>query len=231
MENQKRVVLITGANGGLGSVVTRAFLDSGATVFGVSKAISDAEFSHPAFHALAAEVKTGAQAAELAGRVRREAGRIDALVHLVGGFAGGKTVDETDDDTVERMIDVNFRAAFYLFRAVLPVMRSQRSGAIIAIGSRTAVDPQPMLAAYSASKAALVSLVRTIALEGKPDGISANVVLPGTMDTPGNRAANPAADPAQWVQPQQVASLLLHLASAQASQLSGATIPIYGGDL
>lgn len=231
MESNNRVVLITGANGGLGTVVTRAFLDAGSSVFGVSRSIGDAEFSHPAFHALPAEIKTAAQAAAVVGRVHQEGGRIDALIHLVGGFAGGKTVDETDEETVDRMLDVNFRAAFHLFRAVLPVMRAARSGAIAAVGSRTAVEPQPMLAAYSASKAALVSLVRTIALEGKADGITANVILPGTMDTPANRAAMPNVNPAQWVQPEKVASLLLYLASPAASQVSGATIPIYGGDL
>ena len=126
---------------------------------------------------------------------------------------------------------MNLRAAFHMFRAVLPDMRARGAGRILAIGSRTAVDPQPMVGAYSASKAALVSLVRTIALENKDRGISANVILPGTMDTPANRAAMPGADPAKWVQPAQVASLLVHLASDEASQISGAVIPILGGDL
>ncbi len=229
--NNSRVILITGANGGLGGAVTRAFLETGATVYGVSRSISAAEFAHPAFRAISAEIKTSAQASELVGGVLRESGRVDALIHLVGGFAGGKTVDDTEDDVLERMLDMNVRAAFSLFRAVLPPMRAQRSGAIVAIGSRTAIDPQPMLAAYSASKAALVSLIRTIALETKNDGISANVVLPGTMDTPANRAANPSADPARWVQPSQIAAMLVHLASPAASQISGAAIPVYGGDL
>ena len=157
--------------------------------------------------------------------------RIDALVHLVGAFAGGQSVAETDDATLEQMLEVNLRAAFHMFRAVLPEMRARGAGRILAIGSRTATDPQPMVGAYSASKAALVSLVQTIALENKDRGISANVILPGTMDTPANRAAMPGADPAKWVQPAQVASLLVHLASDQASQISGAVIPILGGDL
>jgi NAD(P)-dependent dehydrogenase (short-subunit alcohol dehydrogenase family) len=88
-----------------------------------------------------------------------------------------------------------------------------------------------MVGAYSASKAALVSLVRTIALENKDRGISANVILPGTMDTPANRAAMPGADPAKWVQPAQVASLLVHLATDLASQISGAVIPVAGSEL
>ncbi|MGH9645526.1 MAG: SDR family oxidoreductase, partial [Bryobacteraceae bacterium] len=157
--------------------------------------------------------------------------RIDVLVHLVGGFAGGKSVSDTDDAVLEQMIGMNLRAAFQMFRAVLPGMRARGAGRILAIGSRTAVDPQPVVGAYSASKAALVSLVRTVALENKDRRISANVILPGTIDTPANRAAMPAADPAKWVQPAQVASLLVHLASDQASQISGAVIPILGGDL
>lgn len=226
-----KVALITGANGGLRNAVTCAFLDAGATVYGVSRAIQDSEFARPSFHAVSADIKSPAQANDLVTRVVGEAGRIDSFIHLVGAFSGGLSVDETDEATFERMLDLNYRTAYRLLQAVLPVMRNRRSGAIVAIGSRTAVHAAPMLGAYSASKAAMVSLVQTIALETKNDGITANVVLPGTMDTPANRAANPSADPARWVQPAQVAALLLHLASPEASQLSGVVIPIYGGDL
>ena len=134
--------------------------------------------------------------------------KIDVLVHLVGAFAGGQSVADTDDATLEQMLEVNLRAAFHMFRAVLPGMRARGAGRILAIGSRTAVDPQPMVGAYSASKAALVSLVRTIALENKDRGISANVILPGTMDTPGiappcrvrilRNGCSPPRSPACW---------------------------------
>jgi NAD(P)-dependent dehydrogenase (short-subunit alcohol dehydrogenase family) len=110
-------------------------------------------------------------------------------------------------------------------------MREQKSGRILAIGSRAAVEPSPMAGVYAASKAALVSLIKTVARENSDRGITANVVLPGTMDTPGNRTAMPAADFSKWVQPSQVAKLLVHLASAQASQMNGAVIPIYGGEV
>ena len=226
-----KVVLITGANGGLGTAVTNAFLEAGARVAGVSKKIQNSEFPHANFAAYPAELRTSGAARAVAAAVIAKWDRIDALVHLVGAFAGGQSVAETDDATLEQMLEVNLRAAFHMFRAVLPEMRARGAGRILAIGSRTATDPQPMVGAYSASKAALVSLVRTIALENKDRGISANVILPGTMDTPANRAAMPGADPAKWVQPAQVASLLVHLASDQASQISGAVIPILGGDL
>jgi NAD(P)-dependent dehydrogenase (short-subunit alcohol dehydrogenase family) len=226
-----KVVLITGANGGLGAAVTKAFLDAGARVAGVAKKIQDSGFPHPNFIATSAELGSAQAARDVASATIAKWGKIDVLVHLVGGFAGGKSVAETSDDTLEQMLEINLLTAFHMFRAVLPDMRTRGSGRILAIGSRTAVEPQATLGAYSASKAALVSLVRTVALEYKDRGISANVILPGTMDTPANRAGMPAADPAKWVQPGQVASLLVHLASDDASQISGAVIPIFGGDL
>jgi NAD(P)-dependent dehydrogenase (short-subunit alcohol dehydrogenase family) len=226
-----KVVLITGANGGLGVAVTNAFLGAGARVAGAARKIQKFGFPHPNFTAFPADLGNPDAARAVATAVIAKWERIDVLVHLVGAFTGGQSVAETDDDTLEQMLEVNLRAAFRMFRAVLPDMRTRGAGRILAIGSRTAVDPQPMVGAYSASKAALVSLVQTIALENKDRGISANVILPGTMDTPANRAAMPDADPEMWIQPAQVAGLLVHLASDQASQITGAVIPIVGGDL
>src|SRR5207244_2452490 len=157
-------------------------------------------------------------------------GRIDALVHVMGGFAGGTRVDETDDAVFEKMLDLNYRAAFYIARAILPQMRQQGSGRILAVASRQAVEPAAMVGAYSASKAAMVALIRTIALENKSQGITANTVLPATMDTPRNRT-DPNADRSRWVQPSQVAALLVHLASDAGAQITGAAIPVYGAQL
>ncbi len=210
MQLNNKVTLITGASGGLGTFVAKAFLDAGALVETVVQ-----------------QVTSGDDARAAAAAVTQKHGRIDALVHLVGAFAGGQPVSDTDDATLENMLNLNLRLAFYMMRAVLPKMREQASGRILAIGSRTAIEPAPMVAAYSASKAALVSLVKTVALENKDRNITANVVLPGTMDTPANRKAMPAADFSTWIQPNQVASLLVYLASDQASQITGAAIPVW----
>jgi NAD(P)-dependent dehydrogenase (short-subunit alcohol dehydrogenase family) len=223
-----KVALITGAKGGLGTFVTEAFLAAGAKVIGVSRSIQQSDFSNTEFHAMPAELSSGDVARKLVADVVSRFGRIDALVHVMGGFAGGQTVADTDDATFEKMLDLNYRSAFYIVRAVTPQMRQQGSGRILAVASRQAVEPVATVGAYSASKAALVSLIRTIALENKDRGISANTVLPGTMDTPGNRAASPSADTSQWVQPSQVAAMLVHLASDAGSQITGAAIPIYG---
>ncbi|HEY2013459.1 MAG TPA: SDR family NAD(P)-dependent oxidoreductase [Bryobacteraceae bacterium] len=223
-----KVALITGAKGGLGSFVTEAFLAAGGRVVGVSRSIQASDFSHPEFFAMPAELSSGEAARKLAEAVIERFGRIDSLVHVMGGFAGGRRVDETDDATFEKMLDLNYRAAFYVARAVLPQMRQQGGGRILAVASRQAMEPAANVGAYSASKAALVALIRSIALENKDRCISANTVLPGTMDTPGNRGGDPRADGSEWVQPSQVAALLVHLASDAGAQISGAAIPIYG---
>jgi NAD(P)-dependent dehydrogenase (short-subunit alcohol dehydrogenase family) len=224
----KRVALITAAKGGLGTRVTESFLNAGATVLGVSRSIRQSDFDHPAFHAVPAELTSGEAARQLADEVAAKFGRIDILVHVMGGFAGGRPVADTDDATLEHMLDLNLRSAFYITRALIPHMRKQGYGRIVAVGSRAAVEPQALVGAYSASKAALVSLVRTLAIENKDAGITANVVLPGTMDTPGNRTADPGADFSKWIPPARVSSLMLWLAAEAASHVSGAVIPVYG---
>jgi NAD(P)-dependent dehydrogenase (short-subunit alcohol dehydrogenase family) len=225
-----RVVLVTGANGGLGNYVTQAFLDAGATVIGTSRKIQESDFNSPNFTAVPAEISTQEDARVLVDQVVSRFGTIDVLAHTVGGFAGGQAVAETDDATFQRMFDLNLNSAFYLLRAALPAMRKTGNGRIIAIGSRAALEPGAGVGAYSASKAALVSLIRTVALENKDAGLTANVILPGTMDTPANRKAISNADFSKWVQPATVAGLMVWLAGDAAKDVNGAVIPVYGKD-
>jgi NAD(P)-dependent dehydrogenase (short-subunit alcohol dehydrogenase family) len=226
-----KIALVTGANGGLGQSVTRGLLDAGATVVGVARHIEPKEFDNPSFVAISSELTTGDAAQKTVDEVLSSFGRIDVLAHLVGGFAGGKTISELDDATFEKMLDLNLRSAFYVLRAVIPHMRRAGNGRIIAIGSRAAEDPGPGVGAYSLSKAALVSLIRTVARENKQQGITANVILPGTIDTPANRDAMPGADRRTWVQPDSIASLIVWLASDAGKDVNGAAIPVYGAGL
>src|SRR3954453_5213969 len=221
---QGRIAIVTGAKGGLGTFVTEAFLAAGARGVGGSRSIKDSDFSHPEFTALPAELSSGDAARMVGDDVVERFGRVDILAHVMGGFTGGQSVAETDDATFERMLDLNYRSAFYIARAVLAPMRAQGGGRIVAVASRQAVEPAVRVGAYSASKAALVSLMRTIALENKDRCVSANAVLPGTMDTPNNHEQ-------QLVQPEQVAARLVHLASAAGAQVTGAAIPIFGNQV
>jgi NAD(P)-dependent dehydrogenase (short-subunit alcohol dehydrogenase family) len=226
-----QVALVTGANGALGRSVTRALLDAGATVVGVSRNIQTSDFDHLSFVALPADLSSAEATGHAVEAVMERFARLDILAHLVGGFSGGKTVTETDAATLQQMLDLNLNSAFHILRVVLPHMRRSRRGRIIAIGSRAAENPGPGIAAYSASKAALVSLIRTVALENKDAGINANVVLPGTMDTPANRKAMPSEDYSKWVQPDSVASLIVWLSGEAGKDLTGAVIPVYGNGL
>ena len=226
-----KVALVTGADGGLGTHVTTALLDAGFMVVGLAPKIQTSTFDHPHFTALPAKLDSLAAAKSAVDTTIAHFGKIDVLSHLVGGFAGGQTVADTDDATFQRMFEMNLNSAFHILRAVLPHMRKTGSGRIIAIGSRAAENPGATVGAYSASKAALVSLIRTVAIENKDAGITANTILPGTMDTPANRKAMPDAEISQWVQPSSVASLIVWLAGDGGKDVTGAAIPVYGAGL
>lgn len=216
-------VLITGANGGLGTVVAQAFLKSGAKVIGASMA-----WHEPVdFPTISADISTAEGCDVMVAEALRH-GPLDALVHLVGGFGGGSPVAETNDKIWDGMMNLNVRTAFCAMRAVLKPMTAAKRGRIVAIGARAAVDPSPNFTAYAVSKAALVALVKNVAAEGKNLGITANVVLPSTIDTPQNRKAMPDSDFSRWVKPESIASLLVYLTSDSAADVNGAVIPIYG---
>jgi NAD(P)-dependent dehydrogenase (short-subunit alcohol dehydrogenase family) len=226
-----KVVLVTGANGGLGTYVTQAFLDAGATVVGTSRKIQQSDFNSPNFVAISAEISSRESARVLVDQAVARFGKLDVLAHTVGGFAGGQSIVETDDATLQRMLDQNLNSVFHILRAAIPALRQTGSGRIIAIGSRQAMEPGAKVGAYSASKAAMVSLVRTAALENRDAGVTANVILPGTMDTPANRKAMPNADFSKWVRPARVASLITWLAGDAGKDVNGAAIPVYGADV
>jgi NAD(P)-dependent dehydrogenase (short-subunit alcohol dehydrogenase family) len=223
-----KIVLVTGASGGLGTHVTQAFLDAGATVVGTSRKIKQSDFTSPHFTAIPGEISSQAAAKALVESVVARFGRLDILAHTVGGFSGGQSVADTDDATFERMFDLNVNSLLYILRASISSLRKTGNGRIVAIGSRAAVEPGAGVGAYSASKAAMVSLVRTVAAENRDAGVTANAILPGTMDTPANRIAMAGADFSKWVAPTNVASLVVWLASDAGKDVNGAAIPVYG---
>jgi len=224
MEN--KIVLITGAKGGLGSFVTEAFLAASATVVGTSRSISQADFKNDRFSAIPANIIQPADANDLVQQVIQRFGRIDALVHVMGGFAAAP-IHATDDATWNNMRDVNLTSAFNIFRAVLPHMRAAGRGRIVAVSSIAALQPAAGIGPYVTFKVALNALVQTVAIENRDRNITANAVLPGTMDTPANRKAMPNADPKTWINPQDVADLILSLVSDSSGQITGALIPVY----
>ncbi len=221
------VVLVTGAKGGLGTYVTNAFLDAGANVVGVSRSIKQADFPNAKFLAISADLVQASSAHDVVEQVIGRFGRVDVLAHLMGGFASGR-IDVTDDAAWEQMRDINLTSAFNVVREVVRRMRMAGYGRIVAVGSQAAEEPHSGLGAYTTFKVAMAAMVKAVALENRDRGITANVVLPGTMDTPANRAAMPNADTSTWVHPQTVADVILALADESTANITGAMLPVLG---
>jgi NAD(P)-dependent dehydrogenase (short-subunit alcohol dehydrogenase family) len=155
-------------------------------------------------------------------------GRIDVLANTVGGWRGGMQTHETPLETWDFLLNLNARSAFILSQAVVPRMLAQNSGRIVHTAARAGLQGGNKSAAYSASKSAVIRLVESLAAELRNEGITANCVLPGTIDTPQNRKSMPKADYSRWVSPEAIAGVILFLASDAARAVSGAAIPVYG---
>ncbi|MFO7166751.1 MAG: SDR family NAD(P)-dependent oxidoreductase [Chloroflexota bacterium] len=231
-----KVAIVTGATGGLGPAVIAALLGAGAAVFAPHRREGDldrlrAELALPADARLSGAVLdlTDEQAVERAyGQAASDLGGIDILVNIAGGFGGGKPVAETGWDTWQHMLDLNLKTAVLSCRAAVPHLQARGGGAIVNFGTRTATQPGKNLAAYAASKRAVIQLTEALAAELRDSNITANVVLPSTIDTPDNRKSSPKADFSRWVKPEEIAKVVLFLVGPDARIISGATIPVYG---
>lgn len=235
MRFDQQVVLITGASGQVGPSVVRAFAREGAKVVGVARR---AELLPPVFQAaelpagrtlaLAADVTRAEQVERVVSQSLERFGRIDVLVNLVGGYRAGQAVWEMTDSDLDAMFDLNARSVFLMCRAVVPVMRAQRSGKVVNVGAKAGLQAGRKASAYAMSKSAVLRLTESLALEGRDDGINVNAVVPGTIDTPANRAAFPKADPKAWVSPEALAEVIAFLSSSQASAMHGTLVPVPG---
>jgi NAD(P)-dependent dehydrogenase (short-subunit alcohol dehydrogenase family) len=229
-----KVALVTGATGGAGPTVVRALAEAGASIVATSRDPADLIVLHeesalPAARWLArpAELTDPASTQALVDAARNQFGRVDILVALAGGWRGGATMAVSDLGLLEWLWQTNLVTAFNTCRAVLPGMINQGWGRIITAGARSAVAGQARSGPYAASKAAVVTLTQSIALETRNQGVTANSILLSTMDTPANRASMPDADPERWVTPAQVAATILFLCSEEAAAINGAAIPVY----
>jgi len=225
MRLHNKVVVITGGSGALGQVVVPAFVNAGAKVIVMGHHSATATAVIQGVQIVTADVTDESDVRRCIEAMLEKAGRIDALINLVGGFAMGRVV-ETNLSLWQRMLTMNLTAAFLLSKAVLPHMLQQRTGRIVHVAARAAVEPFPGAAAYVVSKAGLVALIRTLAIELTGSGVTINGLLPTTIDTPANRKSMPDADPSKWVNPKSIADMLLFLVSDEASQTNGALIPL-----
>lgn len=229
-----RVVMITGADGNLGSATVRAFVAAGARVILVGHRIEPLEATFPELlesdrHLFTAvDLRDSGAVEGLVYEVVQQFDRIDVLVNIAGGFRMGSRVHETSSETWSFMLDLNARTVLNTARAAIPHMLQQGNGRVINTAARAALEGKAKMAAYSVSKSAVVRLTESMAAELKHEGINVNCILPGTIDTPENREAMPDANYDRWVAPAAIADVILFLASDAARALHGACIPVYG---
>jgi NAD(P)-dependent dehydrogenase (short-subunit alcohol dehydrogenase family) len=235
MMSETRVLVITGATGGLGTALVRRLATSNYRFAATYLVPEEARAFEEAVlldedRLLMARVDA-ADTDEVEAFMRRTAeqfGGIDSLCCLAGKWAGGRDVVDTDDVRFDRMIDANLRSAFAAVRAALPYLKAADWGRILFMGSRAAFDAPAGQAAFNIAKAGLVALTRSLAQELGGEAITANVILPSVIDTPATRKALPYADYMDWPTPDEIAAVMEFMLSEASGTISGASIPVYG---
>jgi NAD(P)-dependent dehydrogenase (short-subunit alcohol dehydrogenase family) len=232
MTFRHRTVLVTGAAGQLGQAVSQAFARQGANLvlLGRSQASLIAAFGAASETCLlvAADLLDQAQVNEGVAQGVARFGRIDVLCNIAGGFTMGEPVHQTSEATWDLMHDLNVRTVLNMARAVVPRMQDGAGGKIINVAATVAQRGAPDMGAYCAAKSAVVRLTESMAAELREQGINVNCVLPSILDTPANRLAMPAADPQRWVAPDDLAQVVLFLASPAAMAVHGVALPVTG---
>ncbi len=224
---QGKTIILTGAAGNLGRAVTARLLAAGAHVVGFDR-------PGPGLDGLVGVEAVGI--ADLAdegacdaavGAVVASRGGVDGVVHTVGGFAFAGLA-ESGPGLWEQQFRLNVLTTLNVLRAALVPMRAAGRGSIVAVGAGAALRGPGFMSAYAAAKSGVHRMVESFAEEVKNEGVRVNAVLPGTMDTPQNRADMPDADPSKWTRTSEVAETIAFLLSDAASGMTGALVPVMG---
>ncbi|MEU8237517.1 SDR family NAD(P)-dependent oxidoreductase [Actinoplanes missouriensis] len=223
-----RTALITGGTGALGAATVSAFLQAGWQVVAPVRPGTAGRLPAGAI-AVDADLTNAEQVTAAAARAASDQrAPLTAVVNLAGGYGGSGLIADTPVEDFEAMFAANLRPAYLTTSAALPYLVAAGGGSVIFVSSRAAVSPFPGAAGYVASKAAVLALAETVAVEYRKQRVRSNTVLPSVIDTPANRAAQPTADVSRWVAPREIAEVVLFLASDASAPTSGARIPVYG---
>jgi len=230
-----KVVVITGAAGNVGQAAANAFHGAHANLALVDRRSDRLAGIFPQFaeiknHLLLNNVDLSDEEKVNRGvdEIITRFGRIDVLVNTAGGYRAGQTLEETGLETWDLMFKLNAQSVFLVSKAVIPHMKAQSSGKIINISALAALSGKPKMAVYLAAKDAVIRLSESMAEELRSFKINVNTLLPSTIDTPSNRAANPNSNYDNWVKPGAIAEVILFLATPAARSIYGASIPVRG---
>jgi len=242
MEFSDKIAVVTGASSGIGKAIAAAFLREGATVAGIARRkLATADLSGERFHSFLADLTSDQDRTHCVHRIVAELGGIDILIHAAGIIANG-TIENTTLSDWDTMMNINVRAVFHLTQLALPAL-VPRKGNIVVISSVAGLRSFPGVLSYAVSKAAVDQFTRCSALELAPKGVRINAVNPGVVVTQLHRSGGMGEEQYQAFlersktthplgrvgQPEEVADLVLFLASDRASWITGSTYSIDGG--
>lgn len=232
MKFDKKIVIVTGGSGAVGSVVVRKFVSEGAKVIiadqippnnedlvrlgKLKKSITFVETNVLNENSIKAMLDKSSSY-----------GSVDALINVAGGFRFGPAVEEMPESEWDSLLELNLKSVFLTVKNVIPIMKKQNYGRIVSVAARSGLRGDPMVAHYSVSKGGVILLSQTVAEEVKEFDITVNTVLPSIVDTPANRASMPSSEHDKWVNPEDLANVILFLASGESRAISGASIPVY----
>ncbi|MGC8781444.1 MAG: SDR family NAD(P)-dependent oxidoreductase [Anaerolineae bacterium] len=235
MSLEDRVAVITGATGGLGRVVARRLAEEGARLALISSdqhrlAALSSELGLPAerWLAHAADLSIPADAQAAAAAALAKFGRMDILLHLVGGWTAGKTVLQTPVEEVAAMLQQHLWTTFHVVQAFVPHLVANGWGRIMAVSAPAATRPAAKAAPYAVGKAAQEALLLTLARELTGSGVTVNLLVVRAIDAQGRRDRERTAETANWTTPEEIASAIVYLCSDAAGVVNGAHIPLYG---
>ena len=220
-----RTLVITGGHGVLGRAVLEAALSDGLSVAVVDHARGQTA-PDGVLELGGVDLTDPAAAQQAMAAVIERFGRLDALLNIAGGFVW-QTADDAEP-AWDRMFALNLKTALNASRAALPFLKQSPEGRIVNVGANAALKSAAGMGAYAASKAGVHRLTESLAEELKATPVTVNAVLPSILDTEQNRKDMPDADPAKWVQPSDLARVMLFLASPESRAITGALIPVTG---
>ena len=223
---QGKPIVVTGASGALGRIVVASALAGGAKVAGVDHAASAIKPTAERIEFGGVDLTDATEAGKAIDAAASHFGRLDALINIAGGFAF-ETTAEGDPKTWQRMYALNVMTAVNACRSAIPHLARSRAGRIVNVGAIGAIQASAGMGPYAASKAGVHRLTEALAAEWKGK-ITVNAVLPSIIDTAANRASMPDADFSKWVRPEELADVILFLASDAASAITGALLPVNG---
>lgn len=230
MANEVKTAVVTGAGGALGYAAVTLLLEQGFQIVALERHV---EHLHARFGdanarllSLACDVTDLGSCKAVCDQTVQRFGRIDVLCNIAGGFSMGSSLADDAVEQYDQLMSLNAGAVFKMAHCAVPAMIAQGSGSIINIGAQAARAGQARMAAYGASKSAVIYLTESLAAEFKAQGVRVNCILPRTIDTPKNRKDMPDADFSQWTSPEKIAQVIGFLASDASAAVNGASINV-----